>query len=64
MSKSGLQTRERVSYRQWENYAKRLEKQNLKQHGRSLSFSSIASSARSFVIEIMDDYEIIIAKPG
>lgn len=61
-SKSGCV--ERVSYQQWQGYAKRLEKQNLKQYGSSLSFSSIASSANSFVVELMDDYEIIIAKPG
>lgn len=56
--------REAITYRQWDNYAKWLEKQNLKTKGRSLSFSSIAMGANNFIIEIQSDLKMIIVRRG
>lgn len=45
----------------FENYAKRIEKKNLKENGESLTFTGIARKANNFIIEIIDnDYKIKI----
>ena len=41
-----------ITHRQWDNYAKRIEKRNLRQHGSSLTFTGIARRASGFIVEI------------
>lgn len=41
-----------ITHRQWDNYAKRIEKRNLRQHGSSLTFTGIARRESGFIREI------------
>jgi TFIIF-interacting CTD phosphatase-like protein len=55
---------EYVTYKQFDSMAKRIEKKNLKQYGRSLSFSGIARRAYSYIVELQDDHKCMIVKEG
>ncbi len=55
---------EYITYQQWENYAKRIERKNLREKGTSLSFSGIAMRANKHIICIEHDTNILIVKPG
>ena len=41
-----------ITHRQWDNYAKRIEKRNLRQHRSSLTFTGISRRASGFIREI------------
>ena len=45
-----------ISSRQWKSYAKRLERKNLKQSGKSLSWGSIMDRANKHIVEIHDEW--------
>lgn len=52
-----------VTYRQWDSYAMRVEKANIKREGRSLTAGGIANRARFWIVEIQDDKKgMIVAK--
>lgn len=51
-----------VTHRQWDSYAKRIERRNLRQFGRSLTFTGIACRANSYIVEIRS--EGMIVRPG
>jgi len=55
---------ETVTFAQWDNYAKRIERKNLRECGRSLTFSGIANRANRFVIDIQPDHKVMIVKKG
>jgi len=55
---------EAVTYKQWDSYAKKIERKNLKESGESLTFSSIAQKASNYIVESQPDNKIIIAKKG
>lgn len=48
-----------VTHRQWDSYAARIERKNLKEHGHSLSRASIAYRANAYIIEIREDTMIV-----
>jgi hypothetical protein len=48
-----------ITHRQWDNYAKRVEKRNLRQHGSSLTFTAIAHRASAFIVEIRSEGMIV-----
>ncbi len=50
---------EYVTDKQWCMCAKRIEKKNLKRHGKSLTFTGIARKANDFIIEIQEDCMIV-----
>lgn len=53
-----------VTHKQWQSYALRIEKANLRDHGTSLSFSYFAKKARNHIIEIQDDRKGMIVTKG
>jgi len=57
-------TTEYVTSKQWESYAKRLERKNLKENGRSLTFIGIASGANGHIVEIQSDNGLMIVSSG
>jgi hypothetical protein len=48
-----------ITHRQWDNYAKRIEKRNLRQHGSSLTFTGISRRASGFIVEIRAEGMIV-----
>lgn len=50
-SKSGAAEPEYVTFREWDSYARRIERANLRRDGRSLSFTGIAARAQKHIIE-------------
>lgn len=48
-----------VTRRQWDNYAARIERKNLKERGHSLTRTAIAYRANSYIIEIREDTMIV-----
>ena len=48
-----------ISHRQWDNYVKRIEKRNLRQHGSSLTFTGISRRASGFIVEIRAEGMIV-----
>ncbi len=48
-----------ITHRQWDNYAKRIEKRNLRQHGSSLTFTGISRRASGFIREIRAEGMIV-----
>lgn len=55
---------EGVTNRQWDAYARRIENANMKAEGHSLTASSIARRANSFVVDIRSDTNTMIVKKG
>jgi hypothetical protein len=55
---------EYISRKQWFSYARRIEKRNLKETGRSLTYTGIQQRARSFVVSIQIDTDTMIVKKG
>jgi hypothetical protein len=55
---------ETVNDKAVDQYAKRLERQMLKQYGCSLTFGTIARASNPFVIEIRPDQKIMIMREG
>lgn len=59
---------EQVTYQQWERCARRQEKKNLREKGRSLTFTAIARRANAFIIEIQpgksDREGILVVRNG
>jgi len=53
-----------VSCKQWENYAKRIERKNLREKGTSLTFSSIERRAYPYVVEVRPDQKVMLVKVG
>ena len=53
-----------VTWKQWESYAKRIEKRNLKAHGISISFSGIERYARHHIVEEYTDQKASLVKKG
>lgn len=51
-----------VTHRQWDSYATRIERKNLREHGRSLCRTAIARRAYDHIIEIRED--TMIVRPG
>lgn len=43
-----------ITHEQWDNYARRIERENLKKHGRSLSFSGIGRRASACIVDIQE----------
>lgn len=54
---------ETVTHRQWDNYARRIEKKNLREKGRSLTYSAIARRANDHILELLDDKTMLVT-PG
>lgn len=50
----------RVSYHQWDLFARKIFKQNIKEYGHSLSFAGIQQNADKCILEIQPDYKIMI----
>lgn len=55
---------EYVTDRMWYGYAKRLERKNLRERGRSLTYSGIAARASEFVIELRGEAEPMFVRHG
>lgn len=53
-----------VTDRQWDGYATRIERQNMKNHHHSLTRTGIASRARSFIVEIRSYQNGMIVRLG
>lgn len=53
-----------VTDRQWDSYARRLEKKNLKERGESLTAGSIARRANRFVVDVRPDQKGMIVEVG
>jgi hypothetical protein len=53
-----------VTNRQWDGLAARLQNKNLKANGTSLSATSIAAEANSYIIELQYDRGGMIVKVG
>ncbi len=53
-----------VTDRQWDGLARRLQNRNLKTHGKSLTATSIASKANSFIVELQPWRGGMIVKVG
>lgn len=53
-----------VTNRQWDGLSIRLEKKNLREKGKSLSATSIARAANSFIVEIQSDRDGMLVRPG
>ena len=53
---------EYVSHNVWNNYAKQIERENMKQSGGSLTYTAIARRASGFIVEVRDDGMLV--KPG
>lgn len=55
---------ETISFRQWDNYAKRIETANLKACGASLTYLSISIRARKYIVEERSDNKTMIVRKG
>lgn len=44
-----------ITRQQWDRYAKRIEKANLRRFGKSLNFTSISRHAMQYIIEVRDN---------
>ena len=53
-----------VTHLQWQSYAKRIERANLKASGTSLTFTGIAHRASGYIVEIWDDEGGMIVRKG
>lgn len=53
-----------VTNRQWDGLATRLQNKNLKANGTSLSATSIAAEANSYIVELQYDCSGMIVKVG
>ncbi|MGO9016714.1 MAG: hypothetical protein ACLQVJ_00025 [Syntrophobacteraceae bacterium] len=53
-----------VAHRTWDAYARRLERKNLKEHGKSFAATSISRHANTFIVEIRDDRKGMIVLSG
>ena len=53
-----------VTNRQWDNYAKRIEKRHLLESGHSPTFTGIARRAYPFIIEVYGDQDGMLVRPG
>ena len=53
-----------VTRKQWDGYARRIEKKNMKEHGHSITFSGIARNANSYIVEIELDSGGMWVKKG
>jgi len=53
-----------ITYAMWENYAKRVERKNLREKGESLTFTGITRRAKNHIIELMPEDEYMIVKKG
>ena len=53
-----------VTDRQWDNYARRIEKRNLRLYGHSLTFTGIARRANAFIVDIRSDQKGMIVLVG
>lgn len=55
---------ETISGRQWDSFARRIERATLKACGRSLTAASISTRARHHIVEVRDDGDVLIVTPG
>ena len=53
-----------VTYRQWEGYARRLERTNLRNRSESLTAVGISRGAEDCIVEIQSDRGGILARAG
>ena len=51
--------KERITPKQWESYARRVEKQRMKENGKSLTAAGIARHANHCICEIQNDLMIV-----
>lgn len=50
---------EYVTHRQWDSCSRRIEKKNLREMGRSLTFTGISRRANNYIVEIQTDGMIV-----
>ena len=55
---------EYIGKKQWDSYARRIEKRNLKTCGKSLMASGIARRARKYIIELRLDTNSMVVRKG
>ncbi|MHC4621721.1 MAG: hypothetical protein ACYTEQ_28605 [Planctomycetota bacterium] len=55
---------ELVTYKQWDDQAKRIERHNLRRSGESLTFTAIERRASKYILEIRDDQKTMVVKKG
>lgn len=55
---------ETISFRQWDNYAKRIETANIKSCGTSLTYLSISSRAQKYIVEERPDNQTMVVRKG
>ena len=51
-----------ISGRQWDSYARRIERANIKATGQSITFTGIARRAQSFIIEMLENDTMLVHK--
>ena len=50
-----------IAIRQWDSYARRIERRHLRQYGASLSSTAIARRASAFIVEIQTERMLVRA---
>lgn len=53
---------EYINSKQWQSYAKRVERANMKANGQSLTFGGIASRANQFIVELRGEGTMVVRK--
>ena len=53
-----------VTNRQWDSYARRIEKANVRKYGHSITQSGIASRANKLIVDIQSDKNGMLVQIG
>lgn len=53
-----------IKGKQWDSYARRIERRNLKANGSSLSAASITMRARGYIVDIRNDEGTMVVRKG